>query len=274
MKKLPIALQLYSVRDDMEKNLVKTLEAVKAMGYEGVEFAGLFGRTAAQMKELLNQAGLKPVSAHVPVDELLANIPGVVGIYREIGCSYIAIPWLDENRRPGQSGYQKLMADIAAIADECKKQGMTLLYHNHDFEFVKVEGEYALDIMYRSIPALQTELDTCWVNVAGEDPVAYLEKYSGRSPVVHLKDFVMPGKKPAQLYELIGVADENKAEEDDAVFEFRPNGYGAQDIPAIVKAAESAGAAWLVVEQDQPSMGKSAMECAKMSIDYLKSIGL
>lgn len=99
---------------------------------------------------------------------------------------------------------------------------MTLLYHNHDFEFTKVDGAYALDRMYADIPAalLQTELDTCWVNVAGESPVAYLNKYAGRAPVVHLKDFVMPGKKPAHMYELIGVDDDGAPGEDE-VFEFR-----------------------------------------------------
>lgn len=150
---------------------------------------------------------------------------------------------------------------------------MTLLYHNHDFEFTKVDGAYALDRMYADIPAalLQTELDTCWVNVAGESPVAYLNKYAGRAPVVHLKDFVMPGKKPAHMYELIGVDDDGAPGEDE-VFEFRPVGYGAQDFPAIIAAAAAAGAKWVVVEQDQPSLGKTSLECAALSIAYVNSL--
>ena len=148
-----------------------------------------------------------------------------------------------------------------------------MLYHNHDFEFEKINGEYALDILYKSVPAdlLQTEIDTCWVNVAGEDPAAYLQKYAGRSPVVHLKDFVMPGKRPEKIYELIGIQDAQKTTEVEA-FDFRPLGLGAQNFPKILQACKVVGAQWLVVEQDRPAMGKTDLECADASLKYLASI--
>lgn len=148
------------------------------------------------------------------------------------------------------------------------------MYHNHDFEFKKLNGEYLLDILYRDVPEdlLKTQIDTCWANVGGEDPAEYLRKYKGRSPLVHLKDFVMPGKKPAKLYELIGVESEQTEDEQDKKFELRPLGYGVQDIPEILKAAAEAGAEWVIVEQDHPSMNKTPMECAKISIDFLKSL--
>ncbi|MDD2418009.1 MAG: sugar phosphate isomerase/epimerase [Oscillospiraceae bacterium] len=273
MVKIKIGLQLYSVRDAMKEDFKGTLQKVKKMGYEGVEFAGLFGNTPQAIKSMLDEIGLTSVSAHVPIDELLGNIAGVIADYKTIGCRFIAIPWLGESRRPGQPDYQQTLADIIAIGEEAKRQGITLLYHNHDFEFVKIGDKYALDLMYENIPSdlLQTQLDTCWVNVAGEDPVQYIRKYSGRAPVVHLKDFVMPGKKPDQLYELIGDSkrvDSLEAEK----FEYRPNGYGVQNIPMILEAAYEAGAEWAIVEQDSPSMGKSSMECSRMSIEYLKTI--
>ena len=157
---------------------------------------------------------------------------------------------------------------LGAVAN---KLGMTLLYHNHDFEFMKLDGKYALDILYDEVSAdlLQTELDMCWVNVGGENPVEYLLKYSGRSPVVHLKDFA--GDKSDDMYELIGI--EKKAPKRPSNFEFRPVGSGKQDFPAILKAAEQAGSSWVVVEQDNPSMGLTPMECAAKSRAYLKSIG-
>jgi xylose isomerase domain-containing protein len=272
VKKLPIALQLYSVRDDMAADFEGTLRKVRELGYDGVEFAGLHGRQPAEVRRLLAENGLAAVSAHVPIDELAADIPGVVGAYKEIGCAYIALPWMDEERRPGHAKYPLLLEQARAIAEECRRQGMLLLYHNHDFEFEKVDGEYGLDRLYRDLPAdlLATEFDTCWINVAGEDPVAYLHTYAGRAPVVHLKDFVMPGKKPAKLYELIGVDDGGTDE--GGAFEFRPVGYGVQNIPAILEASAEAGAKWAVVEQDAPSMGKTPLECAAMSIDYLKTL--
>ena len=144
-----------------------------------------------------------------------------------------------------------------------------MLYHNHDFEFIKVDGKYALDVLYDAIPAdlLQTELDTCWVNIGGENPADYLRKYSNRSPVVHLKDFT--GEKADDMYDLIGI--EKKPAIKPESFEFRPVGGGLQDMPAILAAARDAGSKWVIVELDEPAKGLSRFESIKQSIDYLRS---
>ena len=113
-------------------------------------------------------------------------------------------------------------------------------------------------------------LDTYWVKYAGYDPVAYLQKYEGRSPVVHLKDFHVEGKQEGDPYALIGL--DEKEKKANTAFEFRPLGKGIQDIPAIIQASKAAGSKWFVVEQDQQSMGKNPLECAQMSIEYLKSL--
>ena len=128
-------------------------------------------------------------------------------------------------------------------------------------------------MLYDTIPAdlLKTQLDTCWVNVGGENPAGYVEKYSGRAPVVHLKDFYMGGGKKGKLYDLIGI-DDNEKEEEKSSFEFRPVGYGMQDFKAILAACEKADTQWVVVEQDNPSMDKFPLECAAMSIEYLNGI--
>jgi len=269
----PIALQLYSVREDLANDFEGTLRKVKALGYEGVEFAGLYGYKPETIHKLLKEIGLTPVSAHVPFAELMADPQGVVKDYAEIGCSYIVIPYLTPEYRPNAEKFSEVIAGAKILGKAAGERGLTLLYHNHDFEFEKINGAYALDILYQSVPAdlLQTEIDTCWVNVAGEDPAAYVRKYAGRSPVVHLKDFVMPGKRPAKLYELIGIQDDAKGAEEE-VFEFRPVGYGAQDFPKILEACKAAGAQWVVVEQDRPSMGKTALECAEASLQYLATI--
>lgn len=273
MKKFPIALQLYSVRGDLEQDFEGTLKKVKALGYDGVEFAGLYGRSPAEVKELCASNGLVPISAHVPFVDMMADPEKVLGDYAAIGCKYVAIPYLTEEYRPGTPGFQKTLDGARLLGETAKKLGMTLLYHNHDFEFVKIDGKYALDVLYDTVPAdlLQTELDTCWVNVGGEDPSAYVRKYAGRAPVVHLKDFYLSGEKPEQMYELIGIESEKK-EEEKKTFEFRPLGKGMQDMPAILAASEDAGAEWVIVEQDEPSMGKSPMECAQISIEYLKTL--
>jgi sugar phosphate isomerase/epimerase len=164
-----------------------------------------------------------------------------------------------------------MVEEIRSIGEKCKAAGLVLLYHNHDFEFQKTEtGEFGLDYLYANVPAdlLQTELDQCWVKYAGQDPVAYLQKYEGRSPVVHLKDYYASGEQKEDPYALIGLNEGEKKE--NTAFEFRPLGYGVQDIPAIIEASKKAGSKWLIVEQDQPSMGKTPMECAGMSMAFLK----
>ena len=104
---LPVALQLYSVRDELEADFEGTIAKVKEFGYDGVEFAGLYGKSAEQVKKILADAGLTPVSAHVPLDELLSDTQAVVATYKEIGCKYIAVPYLPEDRRPGTEGFDR-----------------------------------------------------------------------------------------------------------------------------------------------------------------------
>ena len=271
---LPIAVQFYSVRDESEKDFFGTLKKIKEMGYDGVEFAGLYGHTPAEIRKMCEELDIVPVSAHVPFDEMISDIEGTVKAYKTIGCRYIAVPYLTEERRPGAEKFGETVEYIKKIGAVCAENGMTLLYHNHDFEFVKIDGEYGLDILYNTVSAdlLQTEIDTCWVNVGGEEPAAYVMKYAGRAPVVHLKDFVMKGReKPKKLYDLIGIDDETEsADEDD--FSFKPVGYGVQNMKAIVEAAEKAGAGWVVVEQDQPDKGNTSLNAVKMSIDFLRKL--
>lgn len=268
---LPVALQLYSVRDTMKEDMPGTLRAVKEMGYTGVEFAGLFGNAPADIRAMLDEIGLVAVSAHVPFAEMMADPHKVFTDYKSLGCEYIAIPYLGEAHRPGGAEFEKTLTDIEKLGRLAGEHGLTLLYHNHDFEFITIGDSYGLDVMYATVPAdvLQTQLDTCWVNVGGENPAAYIRKYAGRAPVVHLKDFY--GEKSEDMYELIGM--EKKAPARPANFEFRPVGHGVQDFPAILSAAEDAGAAWVVVEQDNPSLGKTPLECAAMSRAYLATIG-
>lgn len=268
---LPVAVQLYSVRDDVAANMKEALKKVKEIGYDGVEFAGLFGNDPEDIKVMCAEIGLVPISAHVPINDLVADTEGTVSIYEKIGCKFIVVPYVTDERRPGGEKFKQTLEDMKMIGAVAKKHGMTLLYHNHDFEFVKIDGVYGLDTIYNEVPAdlLQTEIDTCWANVGGEDPAKYLLKYTGRAPVVHLKDF--SGEKADDMYELIGI--DKKVPTRPNGFEFRPVGFGLQNVPNILKASVDAGAGWVVVEQDKPSMDRTPMECVKLARDYLKLLG-
>lgn len=268
--KFPIALQLYSVRDDIAADFEGTLKKVKSMGYDGVEFAGLYGKSAAEVKKMCDEIGLIPISAHVPYGELLKG-DETFKIYAEIGCKYIVIPWINGEYLAGGEKNAEFNENVRKFGELANANGMKLCYHNHDFEFQKVDGEYKLDRLYNDVPSelLLTQLDTCWVNVGGENPADYIRKYNGRIEIIHLKDFV--GGKSENMYGLIGT-DGKEAPKENSKFELRPVGSGVQDFPAILKATEEVNAKWVIVEQDNPSMGKTPIECAQVSINYLKTL--
>lgn len=282
---LPVAIQLYSLREETKADFIGTLKAVKEMGYDGVEFAGLreYEDKPEELKKIVEEIGLVPISAHVTTDEYMCDEGGIDAVldrYQKVGVKYVVVPYLMEDRRPGAARWNDPAVPnnthdlLTRIAKGAKERGMMLLYHNHDFEFKNlVNGKYMLEELYDSLPAdiFQSELDTCWVNIGGEVPADYIRKFTGRAPVVHLKDFYMTGSLPKHLYALIGI-DEEEAEAEEATFDFRPVGHGMQDMPAILKASVDAGAGWVVVEQDDPSVGTTPMECAAKSIAYVKGL--
>ncbi len=272
MEHRPIGYQLYSARAEAEKDLDGVLSALSQMGYDGVEFAGLYGLTAAEIKAKLQKHNLKAVSAHVPLAAIQADMDGVIATYKEIGCEYIAVPYLDDETRPGTPKFASVLRTIYCFGQKCKAAGITLLYHNHDFEFVTVSGEYGLDFIYDAIPAdlLNVEPDVCWIKYAGLNPCEYIKKYTGRVPVVHLKDYVGQ-KSDRPPYALIGI--DSPAQDGDIPFRFTPFGHGSQDAPAVAEAGIAAGAKWFIVEQDE-SVERTPLEAAQMSIDTLKKIGL
>ena len=274
MEKRPVAYQVYSAREDAEKDLLGVLRQLAEMGYDGVEFAGFYGHSADEVKAMLAETGLTAISSHVALQLIREDPFGVISYHKAIGCSYIAVPYTGDEDRPGGHNFGKTLNEIREFAELCKKAGIQLLYHNHDFEFVTISGQFGLDFIYDVVGAdyLQTELDMCWVKYAGQNPAEYVKKYAGRCPVVHLKDYVgvkQDGKNP---YALIGDAG-SEEKQDTTAFEFRPVGYGCQNVPEVVESAIACGAKWFVVEQDQ-SPTRPALEAAKMSIDTLKKIGL
>ena len=191
MSNVKIAAQVYSVRELAQADFRKTMEGLREIGYEGVELAGLYGLTPTEVRDTLKETGLEAVSAHVGIDLFLEDLEGTVQDYRTIGCSYIGIPALKTDRHFGGEKFQETCAFIRKLSTCCAENGMVLLYHNHSFEFEKTPaGTYLLDEFYQALDAdtIQTELDTCWVANGGESPVAYLEKYRGRCPLVHMKD--------------------------------------------------------------------------------------
>lgn len=276
MKKFKIGLQLYSIREDMEKDMDSALRQVKEMGYDCVEFAGYFGHSAEEVKAMLDKYGLECVSVHQAPQLFVDEGQKAVDYIKTLGVKYAAVPWYEKDKLAGSPEWDNTVKMFTEVAELLKKNGIKMMYHNHDFEFNKVDGKFILDWIYDTIPQdlIEPEVDTCWVHYAGYNPAEYLLKYSGRINIVHLKDFACKNLGGGPVYALIDEdGNEKKGSKEDNGFEFSPVGHGIQDIPSIIEASEKAGASVLIVEQDQ-SNDRPPMEAAKMSREYLKSLGL
>ncbi len=277
MAKLPVGIQVYNLRDLLEntpERFEEVMTKVKELGYDFVELAGLYGIEPAKIREILDKVGIPALSAHVPLVEMVEDAEKVAKDYSLIGCKYVVVPYLPEEFRPIVGDFEFVLGQIPKFGEVMKKYGMELLYHNHDFEFVKLEnGKYAFDEMYDSIPAdlLKAELDTCWAQVAVDDAAGYVKKYTDRLPIVHLKDYIKKGD-PKSMYKLIGIDDEEGAEEDTGYFGFRPVGFGQQIWEPILNEALAANSRYVVVEQDE-HYELDPLECARRSREYLRILG-
>ena len=225
-----LAVQMYTLRT-LQNPPGETLAALAAIGYQGVELAGTYGLTASSLRDLLQGQGLRAVSAHVSLDALEADLPGVVSYHKTIGNDVLVVPWLPEALRGVDSAsWQKLGERLAKLARRCAHANMKLMYHNHDFEMVLIEGRPAIDWLLEAAgPAVGFEIDLAWVQAGGQDPAAMLQKYSGRTSRVHAKDW------NAQQHDIADV------------------GAGDVNWDEVLAAAADAGVEWLIVEHDRPA---------------------
>ncbi|MBW7460104.1 sugar phosphate isomerase/epimerase, partial [Paenibacillus sepulcri] len=205
------------------------------------------GMTIAQQKALLDRLGLKVVGTHAGFDTLEFDTDRIADYLEEVdGGKFVAISMKFDSREDLLEKAKKMNR----IGELFKKRGITFLYHNHNWEFEKFDGEYALDILLRETdPELvQTELDTFWIKKGGEDPVTYLSKLKGRAPMLHIKD-VEAGEE--QFFAEIG--------------------EGILDFPAIARVAEEIGVQWMVVEQDLSR--RDPFDSLRISYANLKKLG-
>ena len=271
MKNFKVGIQLFSVRDEMERDMDATLAKIKEIGYDYVEPAGYFGKSADEFKALLDKHGLTAISVHQGPQDFWRDAETNINYLKKIGAKYCAIPWYSVEEF--KERFDETMEKFTSLGKMLKENGIQLLYHNHDFEFQKIDGEYIIDKMYKTIPAdiLQPEFDTCWVNYGGEDPAKFLAKYADRKiDVVHLKDFVCQGFVKGPVYGLIGEGGNEGDNSGESEFKFKPVGYGVQNFASILESCEKIGAEYLIVEQDQ-WYDEDPFECAKKSREYLKN---
>lgn len=274
MKKFNVGLQLYSVRDDLAKDFEGTLKKVADMGYEYVEFAGYYGKSAEELKEVMDKYSLKCISVHQVPAPFFDEGHGIIDFLADLGIKYCAIPWYERSKLEyGTPVWDETIEKIKAYSAALAEKGIKTLYHNHDFEFDKIDGKCIFDRLYETLDSgiLNPQIDTCWVRYAGYDPVEYIEKYADRLDVIHLKDFVCKNLGGDPAYALIDGDGKEipKPSKEENEFKFVPLGMGRQDFKKILEAVEKTGVHTLIVEQDM-SVDRPPMEAAEISRRYLK----
>ena len=189
-----IGVQLYTVRDAVQRDLEGTLARVAAIGYQEVEFAGYAGRTAAEVRDAVRRAGLSAPSAHVPLAALGQGWNRVLDDAHTVGHRYLVIPWLDEKDRPNLDAYRRIADRLNRAGEAASRAGLRLAYHNHAFEFTRMENRLPYDVLLEATdPAhVLLELDLYWITKGGQDPLAYFARWPGRFRLVHVKDSAGP----------------------------------------------------------------------------------
>jgi sugar phosphate isomerase/epimerase len=265
---LPLGLQLYSVRDVLPKDYEGTLRQLAALGYREVEAAGFFNHTPAEVKQAMDQAGLRCVSAHYSLKDLLPKVDETIQHGKDLGLSYIvcASPWFKDPSHvedPGSRAAREAMTlddwhwnadQFNQIGERVNAAGMRFAYHNHTPEFRWENGAMFYDELMRlTEPAKVTmELDCGWAAVAAQSPADLVTRYATRISMLHVKDFKMshgvaalPGPPSTEL------------------------GHGVIDYHLIFEAAKKARIEHVFVEQEEFDM--PMMEALKIDADFMRA---
>ena len=225
---IPIALQLYSVRSECAKNFAATIAAVAQLGYQGVEFAGYYDTSAKDLREILDDNGLKVAGTHTQFNTVSPeNLEATIEYNQIIGNRNLIIPWLNAADYPTKDDWLKLADRFNELAEKLKPHNMRIGYHNHTFEFEAINGEMPWDIFAQStVKDVILQLDTSNAVFGGVDPLAYLKKYADRTTTIHIKE----ASRTKEKYFL---------------------GEGDVPWPKIVQTCQESGATqWYIIEEE------------------------
>jgi len=249
MNKIPIAIQLYSTREDCAKDLPGTLAALAKMGYQGVETAGLHDRPAAEWVKLLKDNGLGVAGAHVGINLVEGDtLQSTIDTYAAIGCKSLVVPALPGDMRSSLDGYRRACSILNIAAEKAARQGIELGYHNHDFEFKFVENRIPYLLMLECLTSqVFLQFDFGWVYRGGADGAALTRAFPGREKTVHVKAYSPSDDKAVVGEDTVPWAD-------------------------VFAACESVGGTeWYIVEHER--YANPPMVCVKQCIDNLRAMG-
>lgn len=262
-KSFGLALQLYTIRDAMAKDVKGSLKQVSDIGYKYLELASyangkFYGYEPAEFKKIVTDLDMEILSSHTQVEALgitLDNAQKMADDHAKLGVKYCIQPWVVEEARKTLDSYKKMAAEWNKVGGIMKQNGIQFGYHNHNFEFDTVEGKipyYDVLMVDLDKELVTMELDLFWATKAGQNPVEMFKKYPGRFQLFHMKDMYT---KEAPFYKPV-------------TKDFAPVGAGVIDFKAILAARNIAGNKYLIVEQDSTKDGKP-FDAIKISMTNL-----
>ncbi|MDR0495842.1 MAG: sugar phosphate isomerase/epimerase [Treponema sp.] len=238
-----IGIQLWSVKDVLEKDFAGTLEKLAQMGYTGVEFAGYYGLSAQEMKDILSKNRLKSIGSHIGIDRLTGSLDEEIAYHKALGTEYLICPYYDIKTGDDALALAKI---LQPVIEKITGAGFKFAYHNHAHEFGLSGGEYFLDILFQNLPpGACMELDVFWTAYAGIDHFAFMKKHEGRLKLLHIK----------QIDKEKHCVDVEK---------------GILDFKEIIPKARGFGVEQFIVEQEEFTV--SSVASAKNNVDFLKKL--
>jgi sugar phosphate isomerase/epimerase len=251
-RKPVVALQMYTVRNEVAADYPGTLKAVAQIGYQAVQAGPSKDHNAGQVRRMMDDLGLVSAGVHTNIDMLEKQFDEAVGVVKTLGSDLVIVPWMPEERRKTADDWRRTAARMNEFGAKLKPLGMRLSYHNHSFEFHTFDGRYGYDIFYEAAESdlVLHEIDTYWVKHGNEDPVAYLKRYAGHMPTVHFKDMGRGPDRPMV-----------------------PVGEGILDWPRIIAASKKGKAEFLCVEQDHCAP-LAPLDACRVSFENCRRWGL
>ncbi len=264
--KIPLGIQLWTVKSEAEKDVEGTLRKLHAAGFREIEFAGYYGKNPADLGKLLRDIGLTPVSTHAGAGDIAKKGDEIIRDAKVLGLKCVVcsspmvspekdkLPWEERMKAVDLNDWKWNAELFNKFGKQVSEAGMVFGYHNHSAEFKKFDGKTAFDHLFgMTDPAhVKVQLDVGWVTVAGEDPIALLNRYKGRVLSLHVKDVAKrgaDGKEPPSV----------------AV------GEGVVDWKKVIGTAKANGVKHYFYEQEEP-FTRPILQSAKMSADYLSKL--
>ncbi len=248
-----LGVQLWSVKDEIKQDYEGTLTKIAELGFQGVEFAGEFGRFGqdpAGLKAFLDQHGLQCAGAHVHFDALAADkFAATTAFYQTLGCRNLIIAM--DARGASAAASAQMARELSALSASLAAKGMKIGYHNHAQEMAGVVGKTPWDVLAQNTPsATILQQDVGWTTYAGKDPVAYVRKYPGRTVTTHFKAKFAAGASGTPII-----------------------GQDRTDWPALIRAVRSVGGTeWIIIEQEEYPNGMGQLESVAASLRGLRAV--